>query len=461
MAFWERWRSGRSDDETPNANPPSSVGANQSGYNPGPPNMVEWRGEHRSAQPFGVLQPSAWSGYPEEWSTPGFNGGGGGSDWSSQIGMHKLVDAAWAAIDLNASVLATFPVYHLKNGQILPPPMYLTNPDPLVYNSWEEFAKQLFWDYQLGEAFVLPMNTDGRYPTQFRVVPPWLMNVELRNGTRFYSLGGRDVSDEVLHIRNISNTADARGHSPLEAGGARMVTASLLERYARKIAETGGTPMYWMEVARGLDEAEAADLLDRWVESRRRRAGEPALVSGGASLHQATTMSARDLTLLELSQFSEARIAVLCGVPPFLIGLPMAQGESITYSNAGTLFDFHERASLGPKSTFVMKAMSGWLLPAGRSVEQNRRQYSEPDMLSRAQAYSFYFNMVDPATGQRVLNADEIRAMERFEGVSGVAAPSLTGAEIAGGGTPPPPISNNGSPNGRPSQYGTSGGYKP
>ena len=35
------------------------------------------------------------------------------------------------------------------------PADWLNNPDPDLYTSWEEFAKQLFWDYQLGEAFVL------------------------------------------------------------------------------------------------------------------------------------------------------------------------------------------------------------------------------------------------------------------------------------------------------------------
>src|SRR5579875_1416758 len=395
--------------------------------------MVHFEGEQRASEPLPWLQPSPWSGYPAEWSTP---------DWTSQIGMHKLVDAAWAAIDLNASVLGSFPVYHLRNGQILPPPQYLINPDPIIYNSWEEFAKQLFWDYQLGEAFVLPMATDGRYPSRFRVVPPWLMNVELASGGRIYRLGNMDVTGDILHIRNISNTADARGHGPLESAGARMVTASLLERYARKIAETGGTPMYWVEGDRTLDAAEADDLLDRWVESRRRRAGEPALVTGKATLHQATAMSARDLTLLELSQYSEARVAVLCGVPPFLLGLPMAQGESLTYANVEQLFEHHERASLRPKSTFVMKALSEWLLPTGRSVEQNRSSYSQPGMLERAQAYSFYYNMVDPATGERALSIEEIRAMERFEGTTGTtageAAGALTGAEIAGNGSGTP-----------------------
>src|SRR5262249_6115289 len=161
---------------------------------------------------------------------------------------------------------------------------------------WHEFAKQLFWDFQLGEAFVLPMahGADG-FPLRFRVVPPWLMNVEMRAGTREYHLGNVNVTGEVLHIRYQSNTADARGHGPLEAGGARLTAAGLLQRYAQRIAETGGTPHYWIGVDRRLSTSEASDLLDQWVESRTRHAGHPALLSGGASLNQMQSMSAKDM----------------------------------------------------------------------------------------------------------------------------------------------------------------------
>ena len=90
-------------------------------------------------------------------------------------GLNKLIDTAWNCLDLNASVLASMPVYRMSSGQVGPPMSWMTNPDPMVYTSWQEFAKQLFWDYQMGEAFVLPMAhaADG-YPLRFRVVPPWL-----------------------------------------------------------------------------------------------------------------------------------------------------------------------------------------------------------------------------------------------------------------------------------------------
>ena len=49
--------------------------------------------------------------------------------------------------------------------------------------------------------------------------------------------------------------------------------------------------------------------------------------------------------MLELAQFTESRIAVLLGVPPFLVGLPSG-GDSMTYSNVSSLFDFHDRSYL-------------------------------------------------------------------------------------------------------------------
>ena len=47
-------------------------------------------------------------------------------------------------------------------------------------------------------------------------------------------------------------------------------------------------------------------------------------------------MSPRDMAMLEIAQFTEARIAVLLGVPPSLVALPT--GDSMTYPNVSTGF---------------------------------------------------------------------------------------------------------------------------
>ena len=71
--------------------------------------------------------------------------------------FNELVDVAWACLDLNSRCLSTMPVYRTRDGRVIEPATWMTNPDPTIYTSWHEFAKQLFWDYQLGEAFVLPV----------------------------------------------------------------------------------------------------------------------------------------------------------------------------------------------------------------------------------------------------------------------------------------------------------------
>ena len=70
------------------------------------------------------------------------------------------------------------------------------------------------------------------------------------------------------------------------------------------------------------------------------------------------------MALLELAQFTDARIAVLLGVPPFLVGLPTG-GDSLTYSTTVQLLDYHWRAGLRPKATAVMAGLS----PSGCSPE--------------------------------------------------------------------------------------------
>jgi HK97 family phage portal protein len=224
------------------------------------------------------------------------------------------------------------------------------------------------------------------------------------------------VTDDVLHIRYKSTTDNARGVGPLESGKARLVAAGVLARYATEIAEGGGIPYYALEVPRRLTKTEADDLLQQWWDSRTRNLGKPAVLSGGVTAKQ-LQMTPQDMALLELAQFNESRIAILLGVPPFLLGLPSG-GDSMTYSNVSSLFDFHDRAGLKPKAVHVMSALSGWALPRGQSAELNRDEYSRPAFKERAEANAILFD-------RGVLTAEEWRTMERLVGTE--SAEALTG----------------------------------
>lgn len=419
MGFWA-WLTGAGATPNDTIGDPDSVGP---GYSPGDPDQFELEPAEPSEHRMAAFVPSPWDGWPANWASPQWNSLGPKFD--------ELVDTAWAALDLNTSVLSTMPVYRTRGGAVLPPTSWMTNPDPAIYTSWAEFAKQLFWDYQLGEAFVLPTarGADG-FPFNFRVIPPWLVNVEMEGGGRAYQIGKIDVTADMLHVRYKSRTDAARGIGPLESGRTRLVAAAVLARYATELAEGGGIPKYVLETDQRLNPDQATELLDQWWASRMQDLGQPwkpAVLSGGVKA-KPLQLDPQEMALLELAQFNESRIAVLLGVPPFLLGLPSG-GDSMTYSNVTSLFDFHDRASLKPKAVHVMTALSGWAVPRGQSVELNRDEYTRPALKERAEAYAIL-------NGVGALSAEEMRVMERLVGGSGpidqpdtdmVAAEALTG----------------------------------
>jgi len=335
--------------------------------------------------------------------------------------VQNLTDTAWACLDLNSSVLATMPPYLVGASPSLPAD-WINNPDPEQYPSWWQFIRQLFWDYQLGEAFVLATaRYANTYPARFHVVPPWMVTVDMAaGGRRVYRIGSLDVTDDILHVPYQITVGEAHGHGPLEAGAGRLVAATTLARYATTVAAAGGIPNAVLTYPGNLNKTQAQDLQAAWVDARMSAMGLPAVLSGGVTF-ETLSFSPKDMALLELGQFNESRIAVLLGVPPFLQGLPSG-GDSMTYSNVQQLFEYHWRAGLSTKASAVMQALSGWLLPRGTAVELNRDEYVKPGLLERAQAYQALFNLVDPASGERAINVGEIRETERLSN----AAPTAT-----------------------------------
>lgn len=401
-------RSIRPPDETPNLNDPVTASPGTVGppnINPGDPHGVTVAAtDPQYSPPPPRIVASPWSGWPADWWPP---------NWSNS-GVTALADTAWMCIDKNSKAVGTMPPYLVGAAPSLSAD-WLLNPDPDIYASWEEFLRSLFWDYQaVGEAFVY---ATARYstgwPVRFHVVPPWAVNVEMDHGSRRYRIGSLEVTGDLLHIRYQSSVSDAHGHGPLEAGQARLTAAEVLSRYATNLAAGGGIPSSVLEHPEELTAEQSALLQAQWVQARLSSIGEPAVLSGGVTWTP-TQINPKDMALLELSQFTESRIAVLLGVPPFLVGLPSG-GDSMTYSTTVQLFDYHWRDGLRPMAQMVMSALSGWLLPRGTRVELNRDEYVQPGPLERAQTDQILNAIVDPRTGQAAKTVAEIRDQERFD----------------------------------------------
>jgi phage portal protein BeeE len=175
----------------------------------------------------------------------------------------------------------------------------------------------------------------------------------------------------------------------------------------------GGLPSGIITHPDPLTAEQSAGLQEQWVTARMSSMGLPAVLSGGVEFTP-TQQSPAEMGVVDLARMTESRLAILLGVPPFLVGLPSG-GDSMTYSNVQQVTIHHWRAGLSTKASPVMAALSGWALPRRTTVEVNRDEYVKPDLLERAQAEQIY-------VGIGALSPEEVREMERF----GIAAPSTT-----------------------------------
>lgn len=391
----------------PNANDPASTPPGTVGPPsavPGDPHGVLFVDDGSPRGVFGGGPPpvSRWSGWPAEWDVP---------NWWGRV--DDLTDVAWGCVDLIASSLASMPPY-LVNAAPSLDRGWLVNPDPDLYTSWHEFAKQLWWDFMLGEAFVVATSYYSTgWPARFHVVDPWLVNVEMDAGRRRYTIGNLDVTGDMLHIRYQSRTSDAHGHGPLEAGRTRLIASRLLSRYISNFVGGGAVPSGIITHPAALTAEQSAGLQDQWLTARSSMMGLPAVLSGGVEF-QATQQSPAQMGMVELANLTESRVAVLMRVPPFLMGLPSG-GDSMTYANVQSIFEYFWRSGLKSRADPVVEALSGWALPAGTTIEVNRDEFVRPGPLERAQTYQIL-------VGLGVLTVEQVQEIERFA----IAAPTAT-----------------------------------
>ena len=389
-------------DNPPNGTPPGETGAF------GPisvgPDASEGFGNTHVMYPASNPPPEAqaWSGWPVGWQVPWSAGG----SWAGQFS--RTLDLVFACLDLNSSVLATMPPYIVTNDVVEKPgPLWLENPEPLVYNSWTDFAKELFWCYQaVGEVFILTTARDPQtgLPIRYFMLNPAFVNIDRVNGLPVYTLAGNDITADVLHIKYASWPGDLHGHGPLEAAGARVLAAEVLTRYATELAARGGIPWAVIKYPRRASRRQMAQMQADWLEARRSAMGAPAVMADGAEL-EVVSNSPKDMALSEMSAFNDARLCVVLGVPPFLMALP--SGNSMTYSNVSSIFDYHWRAGLRPKAADVTANLSGWLLARGSALELDRDEYVLPGELERAQTY-------DILTRIGAMTANDVRREERL-----------------------------------------------
>lgn len=369
--------------------------------------------------------PMPWAGWPDTWDVPRWDQLDSGL-WGS------YVSTVYTCTDLIARTSGSFPIYRMRGVEHMADVPWMGNPEPELYDDWAEFLRQLINSlYMRGESIVyaLARYTDGTV-ARMAVLNPDTVNVEWANGAVRYEIGGRELDrHDVWHHKYQSWPGAVRGISPLSWVGRNLVSADAMERYQAQLATGGGVPWAVLTAPGNLTREQADTNRQSWVEAAARRGAAPVMLGGGLTL-DTLTLSPTDMALLDLRVFDEQRICAALGVPPYLVGLPQAEG--LTYANATSLFDYFWRSSLRPLTRSIAAGISRFALAGGQRLEFNADEFTRPDFAGRAQSYAVLHGIVED--GQHAITVDEIRQAERFTtDVGPTAGAALSGPITAAG----------------------------
>jgi HK97 family phage portal protein len=366
----------------------------------------------------GFPHSTRWPGYPGSWEQPFYeagadwrgspvrggrtgnvgiwppiNGGAGGAGPYGGFGggntIGTRVSTVFTCVDLISRTIASMDLSVTRDSAPQLAPAWLDNPEPEIYTSMVDAMKGVVNSLLLrGEAIIAPTARYGNgQVARWVVLNPDVVEItaDKVSGMPRYFLGGVEIPrHELLHIRYQIRPGDARGVGPLEAIWRNLASAEALERWGTELATNGGIPTAVLQSAVKLTKPQTDDLKASWAEAAASRGVFPIILSGGLT-YTPLNLKPKDIGLLDLRQFDEARIAAAFGVPLWLVGLPMQDG--LTYSTVNGTFDYFWRATLKALVYNITSALSGWALPRGSWLRADSESLTRPGLLERAQSY--------------------------------------------------------------------------
>ena len=182
---------------------------------------------------------------------------------------------------------------------------------------------------------------------------------------------------------------------------------------------SGGAPTIVLTSDQKINQDQADDWRERWVDRRSSHPGEPAVLGQGLHAEKfGADMSGGSGGMTADGELG-ASIARVMGVPPHLVNVP-SYASSLTYQNTESAGLDLVRYTLEPYSDAIGDVM-GDLLPGdyiiGRRVRLDLRHLSQAEQGSRFAAWSA---ALDPSTGW--MSIDEVRANEGLAPLGGDAA---------------------------------------
>lgn len=336
-----------------------------------------------------------------DWYTNGFKSAG---QYVTELTAMQ-VSAVYACVSLIGGAIASLPlpVYKRENDtreKVKDDIYWLLNEQPC-----EGYTAAIFWESMLsslllhGDAFALiERNPRSAKITGFEWLHPGLVQeiiIDPKTGDRVYKVrDGHDktktktiLSADIIHVAGPGYDG-YRGMSQIKWVLRHAASIALAaDKYSAAFFENGARPDFAIELV-GNPTAEQQEMMRKSWEDRYQgaeRSHKPALLTGGAKVHE-LTMSAEDSQLLATRQFQVEDIARIFGVPSHMIGSSTATawGTGIEQMSIGFV-----KYTLGRHLVKIEQELNRKIWPVGMKyfVEFNTAGLERGDYKTRNEGY--------------------------------------------------------------------------
>lgn len=260
----------------------------------------------------------------------------------------------------------------------------LNNPNPMSTRPW--FFAQLVMDRKLaGNAYILKGrgellgNTAELWrlrPDRVRIIPN-----AANNAVEWFEYAvGRDAirfpAADVIHLKEAPSPFDEwSGISPLMAALGRIDIDRYQRDYLRKFYESGGTgPGSILTIKSELDPEARKEISERFKRTFGGPSGwhEMLVLDNTESTYNQMGLDRglRDALPKELDAISEARIAMVLGIPGSIIGLLIAYASGNSYANKRADWQVFWDITMTPMLSDIADALNKYLTPEFEGIDE-------------------------------------------------------------------------------------------
>jgi HK97 family phage portal protein len=298
--------------------------------------------------------------------------GGGWAPWVSEWSARQ-VPALTAGMRLISGVVMQLPLRQ-KRGDVLvdPPAAIIENPSPGPNRSIADFVDEYTSDvllYGNHVSLIGPVDSTG-WPTM--LIPLDVTQVSVARDPEtlapVYALEGMEEAipaDRVFHVAIDKRSGELRGRGVLPTLTGAIGAALAADAYAgRYFAESAVPSGVITDTRPNLTQDQADELKSKWMQAVSGTRA-PVVIPGSTSFQPLAT-DADKAQLVQARQWDATMVAMMLGVPPFLLGI---ETQRHTYTNAENEFGRFVSTTILRLLRPLEQQLSLQCLPRGNTAE--------------------------------------------------------------------------------------------